>query len=111
MELVNQDSKKLLFEAIDHYSLFTNAQKNLLKILIEIAVDNLVITSMTDLKKLTKATRITLSTGLDLFEKEGVIEIFKSNGVKFTSCQLQQKKLDDIVIHFQKKAQLLKEQL
>jgi len=107
MESANKYPKELLFEAIDHYSLFTKSQKKLLKVLIEIAVNDLVISSITDLKKLTQATRITLSTGLDLLESEGMIQISKSNGVKFSSCKLQQPKINDIVVHFQKKADLL----
>lgn len=93
----------ILYNAIDGYSIFTANQKKLLKILLEISVDNEVVASISDLAKLTSTMRATVKAGLDLFEEIGVIEVPKITGIRFSSCIIKEDKLEEIVTHYKKK--------
>lgn len=101
------EDNTILYDAIDDYSILTANQKKLLKTLINIAVDGEVVASINDLSRLTNTMRATVSTGLTMLEKIGVIEISKVTGIRFSSCTLKQSKLNEIIAHFQNKKQLL----
>lgn len=102
-----EENNKLLNEAIDDYSILTNNQKKLLKIMVQIAVNDRVVASIDDLSKLTKTMRATVTAGIALLEKLEIIEVSKLTGVRFSSCTLNQEKLSDIIVHHQNKKSLL----
>jgi Fe2+ or Zn2+ uptake regulation protein len=101
------DNKELLLKAIDSYSLFTVTQKKLLKTLVNMAVDNVVVASIVDLRKIINSSRVTIYSALEFFEKEGVIEILNTKGKKFNSYRLKQSKLNEIINHYVKKMEVI----
>jgi len=106
--MVNSDNKEQLLLAIQEYSLYTPAQRKLLQILVNLSVDNTVIVTARDLTKAMNTTKVTVYTALELFKKDGVIEVPSSQGVKLTSCRLKQTKLNEIITHYNKKLELNK---
>lgn len=96
-----------LFKAIDAYSLLTGTQKNILKAMIEIAVNDEVVATIRDLQDITKVTRTSLSAAVSLFDKQGIIELYDIRGIKFTGCKLKQSKLQEIIAHYDSKQQSL----
>lgn len=101
-----EENNKILNDAIDNYSILTNNQKKLLKVLVQISVNDQVVASIDDLSKLTNSMRATVATGITLLEKLGIIEISKITGIRFSSCTLNQDKLGEIVSHYQNKKSL-----
>lgn len=102
----NIDNKELLLAAIDDYSLYTPAQRKLLQVLVNLSVDGTIVTTAIALARNINTTKITIYTALELFKREGLIEIPESQGVKFTSCRLKQSKLNEILSHYIKKLEL-----
>jgi|TARA_B110000211_G_scaffold71204_1_gene82529 DNA-binding MarR family transcriptional regulator len=100
-------NKTLLFEAIDNYALFPKTGRLLLKVLINLAVDNTVITNITELSKLSKISRPSVYANLKRLEANGVIECQKNEGSRISSFLLKPKKFNDILIHHQVRKDIL----
>jgi len=93
--------------AVDDYSLFNKNQKNILKALLQLSINNDVIVSIKDLNKLTGVTNTTISSALSFLEKNNIIEQITRRGVIFTGCKINQLKIDDIMVRYQTKKTIL----
>jgi len=102
------DKKTLLRTAINNHSQFSPNQKEILNILIDLSIDNKVIVDINDIIKLSKSTRATVSTAIAFFNNSGIIGNTNLNGKKFTGCQINQEKLNEIISHYTKKTELAK---
>lgn len=102
--------KELLMKAIDSYSTYTERQRKLLKILINMAVDDIVVVSAIDLHKLSETSRPSVYKCIALFEKDELIERIKDNDgiIRLNSYRLNTNKIDNIVRHYLKRESLLK---
>ena len=98
----------LIKQAIDNYSHFSPNQKEVLNILIDMAVDGQVVANINDICAISTSTRSTVSTAISFLNKYGVIENTNTNGIKFTGCLIKQSKLNEIVLHYNKKTNLRK---
>jgi hypothetical protein len=95
-------------QAINSYSHFSPNQKEVLNILIDMAVDGRVVANITDICAISNSTRATVSTAISFLNKYGVIENTNANGIKFTGCLIKQSKLNEIALHYNKKLNLRK---
>ena len=103
-----EHNNTLIQDAINNYSHFSPNQREVLNILVDMAIDGQVVASITDIYKISNSTRATVSTAIAYLNKYGVIENTNSNGIKFTGCLIKQSKLNDIVSHYNKKLNLRK---
>ncbi len=93
--------------AIDHYNVLTKSQKSILKSLVDMAVNNEVVITIEELSKINKATRATVTTALEIFKKNGIIMVSNQTGVRFSSCFINQEKIDEIMKHYTNKRKFL----
>lgn len=113
LKLINEsknhmNDKELLLEAIDNYSLFTQAQRVLLKVLVNINIDNTVTTSVEELSKLAESTKTTIYKSLNLLEEVGAIEKIKGPNKGIGIIKLKINKLNEIQEIYVKKYNLVK---
>ncbi len=102
--------KELLMKAIDSYSVYTTRQRILLKILINMALDDVIVISVMELHKLSKTSRPSIYKCIALFEKDEIIEPIKDiDGlVRLNTYRLNSNKVDNIVRHYLKRESSLK---
>jgi Fe2+ or Zn2+ uptake regulation protein len=97
----------IINQAIDEYNLLTKSQKKILKSLVQLSVNNEVIITIEELSKINKITRATVSAALELFSKKNIITIPDTTGIRFSSCVINQIKIDEIVQHYNNKSKFL----
>jgi len=100
-------SSNIVNQAIDDYSILTKSQKKILKSLIQLSVNNEVIITIEELSKINQITRATVTAALELFSKKNIITIPNTTGVRFSSCIINQAKIEEIVQHYNNKSKLL----
>ena len=89
--------KNLLAIAIDNYELYTSKQKNILKILVNMAIENIATVGTAYLMEKTKLSRPAIYLNLKKFTIEGTINRIRKPGERYNSYELNQKKLDYIL--------------
>jgi DNA-binding MarR family transcriptional regulator len=94
-------NKLLLLKAVENYSLFPKTGRSLLKTLINLAIDNLIITNITELSKFAKISRPAVYSNLKRLEAKGLIECQKNDGSRISSFVLKPDKFDEIIKHYQ----------
>ncbi len=99
--------KELLLEAIDHYALLSPTYRRVLKILVQITIDNIAIISIKELTRLVGASRISVYHALDLLEKEKFIEKLNIKGSKIGNFAIKPKKLQEIINHYSIKKNII----
>ncbi len=104
----NMNDKELLLEAIDNYTLYTHAQRTLLKTLVNINIDNTITASAQELSLLCDSTKTTIYKALNLLEKIGTIEKIKGPNKGIGIIKLKPNKLDEIQQIYNKKYSLVK---
>jgi predicted transcriptional regulator len=98
----------IIKDAIASHSQFSPNQKEIMCLLLDLAIDGEVITNVNDIQKLSKSTRATISTAIAFLNKYGIITNSNVNGKKFTGCYINQDKIDEILLHYNKKKNLIK---
>jgi len=98
----------LIKEAINSHSQFSPNQREVLNILIDLAINGEVVADIHDIQKLVSSTRATISTAIAFLNKYGVIENTNVKGKKFTGCRINSKKLEEIVTYYLKKKNISK---
>lgn len=93
--------------AIENYNILTKSQKKILKSLLEIAVNNEVIITIEEIAKINKATRATVTTALEVFKKNDIISVPNQTGIRFSSCIINQDKINQMIDHYNNKMKLL----
>ncbi len=98
------NDKEFLVKAIDNYACYTKARRKLLKIFVNIALEDISIISVTDLQKITKFSKTSIYRAIRTFKADEMIEsvLPRSNIYKINSS-----KLDVIVRHYLTKQNLL----
>lgn len=91
--------KELLIEAIENYDLFTLHEKTILKLLIELSIDNKVVCSIIKLKEISQISRPTIYRALQMFEDYSLIDIEKNPNRKISTFILKDHKLKEIISH------------
>lgn len=105
---MKEKDKELLLEAIDNYSAYTSNQRKLLKIFINIAMENIVKANIPELSKLSSVSRPTIYRYIDFFKREGIIDILNDTATTLNSFRLNINKLDDIIEYHLKKENILR---
>jgi len=107
---INNDmnDKELLLKAIDNYSLYTSAQRVLLRTFVSINVNNIIITDVKELSKMLGISKATIYSSLEIFLIGGVIERVKSPNKGIGMLKLISSQLEEIKNIFLKKHELLK---
>ena len=95
--------KTLLLKAIEDFEPYTKSQRNMLKSLVGVSVENVATASCTYLMKNANLSRPSIYLNLKKFEKEGFITRIKKTGSKQDSFQLNSAKLDYILQLYQNK--------
>ena len=93
--------------AIENYNILTKSQKKILKSLLEVAVNNEVIITIEEIAKINKATRATVTTAIEVFKKNDIISVPNQTGIRFSSCIINQDKINQIINHYNNKIKLL----
>ena len=76
-------NKELLLEAIDNYSEYTLKQKELLTILVKLAIEDIVVITPIEIGKQMNVTKGTVYFHLKALEKDGVISAIADRMNKF----------------------------
>jgi predicted transcriptional regulator of viral defense system len=96
----DQEYKELLLEAINHYALLSLSYKKVLKILVQIAIDDTAIINIKDLTNLSGVSRISTYHALQALEREKFIEKVSVKGSKLGSFIIKPKKIQEIINHY-----------
>lgn len=91
--------KELLLEAIDNYDAYTLKQREVLKTLVGISVNEVAIITPTKLLALLNITKPTIYESLKRLKNDGAI---MKNGHKYT-YRLNPTKLEEIIVGYKKK--------
>ena len=99
--------KNLLLEAIDNSLQYSPKQRELLKIFLDLEVDNLVSITPRELTYILKTTRTTVYAALSCFEKEGFIANKTEKGKHFNTYKLNKNNLVKLIPPYLKKKNYL----
>jgi Fe2+ or Zn2+ uptake regulation protein len=98
--------KELIIKSIENYTFYTLSQRFLLKTLYQLANDNCIYSSVSEISKITKISRASIYRMLSIFQKDGVISLPNKENSKLNQINLVPKKLDQIKDTFTKKINL-----
>jgi len=92
--------KELLIEAIDSYSLLPKAGRTILKMLINLEIDDIIIISIKELSELSSISRPAVYSSLKILEDNGLIERQVKPGSRLSSFILKPQKFSYILQHY-----------
>ena len=95
--------KSLLLLAIENCDIYTLKQRQLLKVLVGLSVDNVVTVDTKFLTERTQLSRPAVYLNIKKFCQEGITTTIRQAGGRQNSYQLNQEKLDYIVQLYQNK--------
>jgi Fe2+ or Zn2+ uptake regulation protein len=103
--------KELLLKAIDNYDVYTPKQREILKTLIGISVNDIAIITPRELTKLLNTTKATVYYSLTRLKEDEII--INQNGEKerFSIHRLNNTKLDDILTVYKRKTEYFKKNI
>ena len=103
--------KELLLKAIDNYDVYTPKQREILKTLIGISVNDIAIITPRELIKLLNTTKATVYYSLTRLKEDEII--ISQNGEKeqFSTYRLNNTKLDDILTIYKRKTEYFKKNI
>jgi DNA-binding transcriptional ArsR family regulator len=78
------DNKEQLIEAIDNYDTYSVGYRRILRLLVELAIDDSVYITVLQLSKISLFSREMIYQALDVFQRDGLIEISKKSQGKTT---------------------------
>lgn len=93
--------KELLMEAIDNYDLYTPHERKVLKTLLLISIDDVAITSILKLSKLSRVSRPVVYKALAVFKKHELLEEIKDERNISNAFKLKKNKLEEIQRHYE----------
>jgi len=71
------DNKEQLIKAIDNYNSYSIGSRKILKLLVELAIDDIAHITVMQLSKISKLSREMIYQALCAFQQDGLIEIVK----------------------------------
>ena len=86
--------RELLLEAIDSYDIYTNAQRAILKVLVNVGIDNIAAITPLNLHKTTKITKPVIYKALKQFEKDEIIQSLNTDAKKLGMFRISSTKLN-----------------
>jgi len=92
--------KELLMRAIDNYALLPITGRSLLKILINLAIDDVVIVNIKELSKLANISRPSVYANLKLLENNGFVERQTNPRSRLSSFLIKPHKFKNIIQHY-----------
>lgn len=98
--------KEFIIKSIENYTFYTVSQRLLLKSLYQLASDNCVYASMSDVGKISKISRASVYRILAIFQKDGLISIPNKENSKLNKIILVSEKIEQIKDTFIKKTNL-----
>ena len=93
--------KELLMKAIDSYDLYTPHERKVLKTLLLISIDDVAITSILKLSKLSKVSRPVVYKATATFIKHELIENIKDERKVLNLFKLKRNKFEKIQKHYE----------
>ncbi len=102
------DNKDLIIRAVDEYEAFTPSYRKILKLLIDISVDDITQLSVLQISKISNLSRQLVYEALGVMEQEKLIEIEKKNRGKISGVILKPNKLNEIVKHYNARLVVIK---
>lgn len=97
------NNREKIIKAVSDYDVYSNNQREILKLLVKTAVNGLSAISIEYISNTTNISSANVYTNLSKLRKDGVIEKIRSPGSRLDSYQLNQEKLDYIVQLYQNK--------
>jgi Fe2+ or Zn2+ uptake regulation protein len=102
--MINQlENTELLISAVQDYEGYNRSQKMLLRAFIELAINDVVVMSITSLSKLTGISRAAIYNALKKLEQDKLIENLNVNGEKNTNFKINRHKFNYILEIYNKK--------
>lgn len=91
------EEKELLLEVLDHYGSISPGAITILKILVQVAVDDVAIIKITELTRLSKLAQNTVYTNLAKLEKEKFLERISKKGSKLGAYKIKPLRFEDLI--------------
>ena len=92
---------ELLIKAIDNYDILTPSHRKVLKILVELCIDDQLITTTIKLSKISGFSRTLIYQALEVFKHLEFIEITTKDKNQLNAVVLKFHKLNDIIKHYE----------
>lgn len=102
------ENKELLIEAIDNSLKYTLKQRDILKLFLNLEVNELVSITPRELAEMFNVTRATIYLSLNILEKDGLIKNMTEKGRHFNIYRLSKSNLNDLLQVYTKKKDYLK---
>jgi hypothetical protein len=103
------ENKEALIEAIENCDIFTPHERKVIGTLIKISVDDVVITDIMKLSKISNISRPVVYKALAIAENHGLIEKVKNERKVLNIFKLKKIKLEDILKHYEMQKILLQD--
>lgn len=91
------DKRSLIFEAIDNYELYAKSQRDVLKLIINIAINDVAVVSVKCIVEKTNIARSSVYNIMKNLQNDEVITKFRIKNTRQDSYKINRKKLDYIV--------------
>lgn len=101
------EKKKLLLAAVEDYELYSISQRAVLKILINVAIDNVASVNISYLTKAAKLSRASIYAIMKQLENDNFIERMRIKGTRHDCFKVNKSKLDHIINIYHNKNSLL----
>lgn len=99
------NNKTLIIEAIDNFEMYSLNQKEILKVIVSTAVNNLASISASYISSVTNISEPNVYSNLRKLQKDNAIKKTRTAGTKLDTFELNHEKLDYILkLHQNKKA-------
>jgi predicted transcriptional regulator len=100
------DKKEKLIEAIDNYAGYSSGCRTILKLLVELSIDNIAYISVMQLSEISSLSKEKIYQALDLFQKDNFIEKNKGKINTTKGITLKSDRFDQLVQFHKKKIEL-----
>lgn len=104
------NDKKELIEAIENYHTYTRKQRNLLKLFVNIEIDQIVSVSIAELAKMLNHSTATIYSHIVNLSRDGYITVIKQDK-HLSGYELNDQKLEELVKIYRKKQDYLNNNL
>jgi hypothetical protein len=102
------DNKEQLIEAIDNYAGYSSGCRKILKLLVELSINDVAYVSVVQLSDISSLSKEKIYQALDLFQKDGFVERNKGKINTTRGITLKSDKLDQLLQFHNKKIELQK---
>lgn len=99
---MKEKDKELLMEAIDNYDAYSPSFRTILRILVDLSIDNVANITVIKLSKISSLSREIIYQALRMMEKDNFIELSKPNKGKINAILLKDNKLNQITQYYNK---------